>query len=372
MDVDEVALPASVSKRMQKSQDEEPESDDILRLLPSDSRPSSSRAKSASLPPALHSEDDDEPDELDLLGSLTTPRRPSPSVSNEPRARSMTRQLSSTPSEGSQVLESSEAMIVDSKEEVTKVDPGDGLEDTEKTEQELLDEWVLVEDDEEIAAEEELVIEEKQASVSDEAMELLEAEVQSEPGLTPAVPVDEELTPVEDTDQIMLSEPTPPFSDTMPARPYIPVIAANMPPRGRPLTIPTPSSPMPQPLPFDFDVDVDIEPEAERTIAPAQTVHHFDPQYALPPLKTLPIEFNRKGKLSKQQRKREKEREKFERGAEKAEGKKDMKEDWVPVGMNRWGALLRANPVWRRVSRATKCLSTRDWSVCTFSYISLP
>jgi chromatin modification-related protein VID21 len=369
MDVDEVVLPPSISKRPQRRQEEEPESDDILRLLPSDSRPASSRAESASLPPAPHAEYDDEPDELDLLGSLTTSTRPSSSTSEAPRARSMTRRSSSAPSHKSPLRVSPEVMIVDSKEEATKVAPEDEPEDAQKSEPDLTREPMLVEDMEEVPADEEVDAEGEQALVSDDGTELLEIQEQPESELTPKVPVSRELTPVEDDDHSTLSEPiSPPPPDAVPTGPFIPVVTANMPPRGQPLTIPTPSSPMPQPPPFEFEMD-EHEPEAERTVAPAQTVHHFNPQYTLPPIKSLPVEFNRKGKLTKQQRKREKERERFERGSEKVEGRKDVKEEWVPIGLNRWGALLRANPVWRRMSRATKCLSTRDWNVCTFLLI---
>ncbi|KAA1471081.1 hypothetical protein DENSPDRAFT_929284 [Dentipellis sp. KUC8613] len=84
--------------------------------------------------------------------------------------------------------------------------------------------------------------------------------------------------------------------------------------------------------------------------------------YSVPSLKVLPAEFQRKGKLSKQ-RKRDKEREKAEKGSDRGDGRKETRDDWTPMGINKWGAIMRANPLWRRMSRATKCLSTHEWSV---------
>lgn len=78
--------------------------------------------------------------------------------------------------------------------------------------------------------------------------------------------------------------------------------------------------------------------------------------YAVPPAAELPVEFNKKGKPGKSKR-RDKERE---RSGSTDGGKKD---DWTPMGMVRWTALLSANPVHKRMSRASKCLNTRDWNV---------
>ncbi|KAI0831506.1 hypothetical protein BC628DRAFT_1354063 [Trametes gibbosa] len=78
-----------------------------------------------------------------------------------------------------------------------------------------------------------------------------------------------------------------------------------------------------------------------------------DPPYALPRLSLLPIEFSRRGKSTKRERKKDKERDKGEA----------KKEEWAPMSLNKWAAVLRANPVHKKLSRASKCLSTRDWSV---------
>ncbi|KIL69632.1 hypothetical protein M378DRAFT_690339 [Amanita muscaria Koide BX008] len=79
------------------------------------------------------------------------------------------------------------------------------------------------------------------------------------------------------------------------------------------------------------------------------------PKYSLPPLKSLPAEYHRKSKSK--QRKRDKERDKYD-------SKRDVnKDDWVPMGLNKWAATINTNPLWKRMARATKCISTRDWGV---------
>ncbi|TCD63291.1 chromatin modification- protein VID21 [Steccherinum ochraceum] len=75
-------------------------------------------------------------------------------------------------------------------------------------------------------------------------------------------------------------------------------------------------------------------------------------RYTLPPLNALPPEFQRKSKSSRQSRKREKEKAGDGKGPE-----------WVPMGANKWGATIRSNPVYKRISKATKCLSTHDWNI---------
>lgn len=128
------------------------------------------------------------------------------------------------------------------------------------------------------------------------------------------------------------------------------------------LLIPTPTSPVADPA-FSFD---EAESESlEETPSAASTPvdalrhqnqhhhHHFNPAYTLPPIKSLPPEYARKGKSAKQ-KKRDKDRD-------KTDGK--IKDEWAPMGLIKWGATIRANPVWKKVSRATKCLSTRDWGV---------
>lgn len=76
----------------------------------------------------------------------------------------------------------------------------------------------------------------------------------------------------------------------------------------------------------------------------------FNVDYTLPPLKALPAEYHRKAKS----------KSKAKKGKEKA-GSKD---DWAPAGLNNWIASMRTLPIAKKVARATKCLSTRDWNVC--------
>jgi len=113
-------------------------------------------------------------------------------------------------------------------------------------------------------------------------------------------------------------------------------------------------------------------PDQPMIVAPPSPVHdpqyNFDAEFAfdsvkpptmnelpytLPLLNSLPPEFRKK--TTRTQRKREKERERTEVRKEK--------EDWAPMGMARWRALLRANPTWQHLARSTKSLTTRDWNV---------
>ncbi|KAF8889767.1 hypothetical protein CPB84DRAFT_1785346 [Gymnopilus junonius] len=104
-----------------------------------------------------------------------------------------------------------------------------------------------------------------------------------------------------------------------------------------------------------YNLDVDLiagHGKAQPSVINGDNRHYFNPQYTIPSLDLLPAEFTRKVKSSK--RKRDKAGEK--------DGKRD-RDDTVPLGLNRWNAILTANPVWSRVSRASKCLSTREWGV---------
>ncbi|KLO14690.1 hypothetical protein SCHPADRAFT_850679 [Schizopora paradoxa] len=78
-------------------------------------------------------------------------------------------------------------------------------------------------------------------------------------------------------------------------------------------------------------------------------------RYTLPPVSALPLELQKKGKPPKL---RKRDRDKERSGSDN--GKKD---EWAPMGMARWAAILRCNPVFKRVSRASKCVSTRDWNI---------
>lgn len=103
-----------------------------------------------------------------------------------------------------------------------------------------------------------------------------------------------------------------------------------------------------------YNLDIDLTTESEKpqpSLTSVDNRHYFNPQYTLPSLDLLPAEFTRKVRPTKRKRERAGERD----------GKRDK--DDVPLGLNRWNAILTANPVWRRVSRASKCLSTREWGV---------
>ena len=98
--------------------------------------------------------------------------------------------------------------------------------------------------------------------------------------------------------------------------------------------------------------------DAEFSFDPVKSSAKNELSYTLPLLSSLPPEFRKK--TTRTQRKREKERERTEVRKEK--------EDWAPMGMARWRALLRANPTWQHLARSTKSLTTKDWNV-SFNYI---
>ena len=90
--------------------------------------------------------------------------------------------------------------------------------------------------------------------------------------------------------------------------------------------------------------------------------HQYSPQYTLPPIKSLPIEFSRKSKPKTKKKDRE---------SRKDKDKDKDKDEWTSLGLNRWGFTINANPVWKRVAKAAKCLTTRDWSVSTLLVVVL-
>lgn len=109
---------------------------------------------------------------------------------------------------------------------------------------------------------------------------------------------------------------------------------------------------------FESEMDGSVANEQEdvkppRRIAPSKS-QQFNSQYTLPPLNVLPAEFQRKAKPTRRG-KRDKDKDKLD-GRTHAE--------WTPMGINKWGAIVRANPIHKKLSRAPKCLSTQDWSVC--------
>ncbi|KAI0065418.1 hypothetical protein BV25DRAFT_1821819 [Artomyces pyxidatus] len=210
----------------------------------------------------------------------------------------------------------------------------------------------------------------------------LDVESPRAPSSSPATPLDfeptldipsGELPPVHDeSDHFMdvTAEPVPlsvPKEGTPAVPPRrVPMEITAMPPEAfmlppRPssqVTISASLTPIREAPAFNFVTEPSAEPPPAPAYSPYQMEFQPDRQYTIPPLKSLPPEFQRKGKPNKIQRKREKER--AEKGTD---ARKDVKEDWLPIGINKWGVVMRANPLWRRMSRATKTLSTREWSV---------
>ncbi|KAK1231486.1 chromatin modification- protein VID21 [Marasmius sp. AFHP31] len=126
----------------------------------------------------------------------------------------------------------------------------------------------------------------------------------------------------------------------------------------RPVFIPFPSSSYHSWDSVQFPSDFGVDKNQSEPAAPSNRVRfNVEADYPLPPIKSLPLEFNpnKKGKYAKQKRK---EREK----AEKAGGQIN-KEEWTPWGFNRWIITIKTNPLYKRVSKSTKCLTTRDWSI---------
>uniref|UniRef100_D8PVQ8 Vacuolar import and degradation protein 21 n=1 Tax=Schizophyllum commune (strain H4-8 / FGSC 9210) TaxID=578458 RepID=D8PVQ8_SCHCM len=109
-------------------------------------------------------------------------------------------------------------------------------------------------------------------------------------------------------------------------------------------------SPSPPPQ-YDFS---NFQPEVKPPATPpgppppVYAPEPYDPGYTLPSLSDLPVDFNKKATS----RKRKRDKQEIKR-----------KEQWQPIGLNEWGAAIRANPVWKKVSKSTKCLSTKEWGI---------
>lgn len=129
-------------------------------------------------------------------------------------------------------------------------------------------------------------------------------------------------------------------------------------PKVEPVEIPlSPTSQRPPTETVDPSVFLSTEHLSTEQKAP-DSRYQFTQNYTLPPLKSLPAEFQRKGKPSKLQRKKEKEREK----ADRQDMRKD-KDEFIPLGANRLAIVCKVNPLLKKMSRANKCLSSRDWGV---------
>ncbi|KAI1794548.1 hypothetical protein LXA43DRAFT_995526 [Ganoderma leucocontextum] len=184
----------------------------------------------------------------------------------------------------------------------------------------------------------------KEEPLDDEEMEAAEPEPQVKspsPAERTAVPFETvaptQLTKEHSEDQIMaILRPSQPRSSLTPVDEHVHRRAVDY------------AIPHPQLQPcslFSFNEGADQPMAAEHARGP----HEFgpDPPYPLPPLHMLPMEFAKKKQSKRKHNK----------------GGDSKKEEWQPMGLNRWAAVLKANPVHTKLSRATKCLSTRDWSV---------
>ena len=101
----------------------------------------------------------------------------------------------------------------------------------------------------------------------------------------------------------------------------------------------------------------------------------FSRKLPLPPLASLPSSFNILTKPAKLHRRREKERKEslaaVGGGPVPGAASSDLKatlappsvQEYLPLGMNRWAATIRANPVHKLIKKAPKVLLTSDWRV---------
>ena len=154
------------------------------------------------------------------------------------------------------------------------------------------------------------------------------------------------------------SPPPPP----PPALPFfgplaLPPSAFILPPRpSTEVFIPAALAPIGQSPQYSLDVAT-AEPRALTTNEWLNPEFSLNRNYTLPFAKSLPLDQQRRLKLGKSLRKKDKEKDKV------PESRKDGIDDWTPLGINKWGVTIRTNPLWKRVSRATKTMSTRDWNV---------
>ena len=158
------------------------------------------------------------------------------------------------------------------------------------------------------------------------------------------------------------TSPPPPPPRPPPAQPFfsplaLPPSAFILPPRpSTEVFIPAALAPIGASPQYSLGV-VTAEPRSLTTNEWLNPEFSLNRNYTLPFAKSLPLDQQRRLKLGKNLRKKEKEKDKV------PESRKDGIDDWTPLGLNKWGISIRANPLWKRVSRATKTMSTRDWNV---------
>ena len=183
----------------------------------------------------------------------------------------------------------------------------------------------------------------------------------------PLIEPDENITPVPEREH-SAAPPTPPTYQTevQPSPVAAPMVA--LPPSAfilppKPSTevfIPVTLTPVGVPPQYALD-SASPEPRSLTVNEWLSPEFSLSRKYTLPPVKSLPMDQQRRLKLGKNQRKKDKEKDK---GAESRNGT----EDWAPLGINKWGVTIKTNPLWKRVSRATKTMSTRDWNVSPSFY----
>jgi chromatin modification-related protein VID21 len=155
---------------------------------------------------------------------------------------------------------------------------------------------------------------------------------------------------------VVLPSPDEPIKSSIPSMHLGPSSPLPTAPMSRPPVIILAPSISNNTMSFTFDGSPFVGPEQPKTPnSPVIYQHQYNPNYTLPTLKELPQEFNRKVKTKLRRKEKEK-----EGGKEKENARK---EEWFPMGINRWAAAFNANPVWKRVSRPSKCLSSREWAV---------
>lgn len=158
--------------------------------------------------------------------------------------------------------------------------------------------------------------------------------------------------------------PPPPPPTLVPPAPILalPPSAFILPPKpSTEVFIPATLAPVGEPPQYALELAT-AEPRSLTTSEWLNPEFSLNRDYTLPPARSLPSDQQRRLKLGKSQRKKDKEKDKG------PESRKDGADDWMPLGINKWGVTIKANPLWKRVSRATKTMTTRDWNVSMPSY----
>ena len=182
----------------------------------------------------------------------------------------------------------------------------------------------------------------------------------------PYVDPDETITPVPEREHSAAPpSPTTPQAEVQPSALLSPVASAPvvalppsafiLPPKTE-VIIPVRLTPVEEPPQYALDLS-SPEPRSLTVNEWLSPEFSLSRKYTLPPVRSLPLDQQRRLKLGKNQRKKDKEKDKG------AESRKDGTDDWTPLGINKWGVTIKTNPLWKRVSRATKTMSTRDWNV---------